>query len=42
MMYLFAKKHVNRQPFKKKKRYYRQILLDEIDEKTKYIKILKT
>ena len=35
-------KNVNRQPFKKKNRYYRRILLDEIDEKTKYLKTLKT
>ena len=35
-------KNVNRQPFKKKSRYYRRILLDEIDEKTKYLKTLKT
>ena len=35
-------KNINRQPFKKKNRYYRRILLDEIDEKTKYLKILKT
>ena len=35
-------KNVNRQPFKKKNRYYRRILVDEIDEKTKYLKTLKT
>ena len=30
------------QPLKKKSRYYRQILLDETDEKTKYLQTLKT
>ena len=32
-------KNINRQPFKKKNRCYRRILLDEIDEKIKYLKI---
>ena len=35
-------KNIKRQPFKKKNRYYRRILLDKIDKKTKYLKTLRT
>ena len=34
-------RNINNQPLKKKKRYYRRILLDEIDEKIKHLKNLK-
>ena len=35
-------KNVNRQPLKKRNRCYRWTLLDEIDEKAKHLKTLKT
>ena len=37
-----CRKNVNRQPLKKRNRYYRWTLLDEIDEKAKHLKTLKT
>ena len=34
-------RNINNQPLKKKSRYYRRILFDEIDEKIKHLKNLK-